>query len=76
MRDDRFVGTVAVEPCLFFERQPQTRPELLVADSRGRAWVSIDPPANLEDVRAVTVTDEPAPASTAPTGATLLDGRF
>jgi anti-sigma-K factor RskA len=45
-------------------------------DPRGRAWVSIEPPANLDDVRAVTVTDEPVRGSTAPTGATLLDGRL
>ena len=45
-------------------------------DSRGRAWVSIDPPANLDDVRAVTVTDEPLRGGTAPTGVTLLDGRL
>jgi anti-sigma-K factor RskA len=45
-------------------------------DTRGRAWVSIDPPANLDDVRAVTVTNEPAPGTTAPTGATLLGGRL
>ena len=44
-------------------------------DTRGRAWVSIEPPANLEDVRAVTVTDEPTPGSAAPTGAALLDGK-
>src|SRR5262249_34217081 len=45
-------------------------------DSRGRAWVSIAPPTNLEDVRTVTVTEEPVPGSTVPTGATLLDGRL
>jgi len=45
-------------------------------DTRGRAWVSIDPPANLDDVRGVTVTNEPAPGSTAPTGAPLLGGRL
>jgi anti-sigma-K factor RskA len=45
-------------------------------DSRGRAWVSIDPPANLEQVRSMTVTEEPVPGSTTPTGATLLDGRL
>ena len=45
-------------------------------DSRGRAWVSIDPPTNLDDTRTVTVTEEPVPGSTVPTGATLLDGRL
>jgi len=45
-------------------------------DSRGRAWVSIDPPTKLEEVREVTVTEEPLPGSAAPTGATLLDGRL
>ena len=45
-------------------------------DAHGRAWVSIDPPASLDDVRSVTVTEETIPGSTAPTGATLLDGRL
>jgi len=45
-------------------------------DTRGRAWVSIDPPANLDDLRTVTVTEEPVPGSAVPTGATLLDGRL
>src|SRR5262249_11454835 len=45
-------------------------------DARGRAWGSIDPPAKLEEVREVTVTEEPLPGSAAPTGATLLDGRL
>ena len=45
-------------------------------DTLGRAWVSIEPPANLDDVRTVTVTEEPLSGSTAPTGATLLDGRL
>ena len=45
-------------------------------DTRGRAWVSIEPPANLDDVRGVTVTNEPAPGSTAPTGVTLVEGRL
>jgi Anti-sigma-K factor rskA, C-terminal/Putative zinc-finger len=45
-------------------------------DARGRAWVSIEPPANLDDLRAVIVTDEPIQGNTAPTGATLLDGRL
>ena len=45
-------------------------------DARGGAWVSIEPPTNLDNVRAVTVTDEPVPGGTAPTSATLLDGRL
>ena len=41
-----------------------------------QVWFTIDPPTNLDDVRTVTVTEEPIPASTVPTGATLLDGRL
>jgi anti-sigma-K factor RskA len=44
-------------------------------DSSGRAWVKVIVPATLHDVRAITVTEEPAPGSGAPTGNELLIAR-
>lgn len=41
-------------------------------NSRGLAWAKITFPVALEDVRAITVTEEPAPGSEAPTGHHLL----
>lgn len=41
-------------------------------DARGRAWATIDVPVSLEDTRAVTVTEEPAPGSAAPSGRQVL----
>lgn len=47
----------------------------LTVDARRRAWVSVEPPASLDDVAAIIVTAEPAPGSGAPTGARVLDAR-
>ena len=44
-------------------------------DARGRAWVSVELPATLDDVREIAVTEEPLPASVAPTGRRLLDAQ-
>jgi hypothetical protein len=44
-------------------------------NDRRRAWVSVEPPASLDDVAAITVTAEPAPGSAAPTGASQLNAR-
>jgi hypothetical protein len=41
-------------------------------DATGRAWVKVAVPATLDDVRAIIVTEEPAPASGTPTGPPLL----
>ncbi len=41
-------------------------------DGRGRAWASVDTPIPLEQVRAISVTEEPAAGSEAPTGTPLL----
>jgi anti-sigma-K factor RskA len=41
-------------------------------DGRGRAWASVDTPIPLEQARAISVTEEPAPGSEAPTGKALL----
>jgi len=41
-------------------------------DTTGRAWVKVAVPATLDDVRAIVVTEEPAPGSAAPTGPPLL----
>ena len=41
-------------------------------DTSGRAWASVDPPPSLDDVRAIMVTEEPAPGSAAPTGGRLV----
>jgi anti-sigma-K factor RskA len=46
-----------------------------MVDSKGRAWASIDPPASLDEVRVIMVTEEPAPGSAAPTGPDLLDAQ-
>ena len=42
-------------------------------DAHGRAWVKVSVPASLDDVRAIGVTEEPAPGSATPTGMHLLD---
>jgi len=42
-------------------------------DASGRAWAKVTVPATLDDVRAIAVTEEPAPGSAAPTGTHLLD---
>lgn len=44
-------------------------------DASGRAWVKVTVPATLDDVRAITVTEEPASGSTTPTGSELLVAR-
>lgn len=44
-------------------------------DDRRRAWVSVEPPASLDDVAAITVTAEPESGSGVPTGARVLDAR-
>ena len=44
-------------------------------DARGVAWAKITIPASLQDVRAISVTEEPAPGSARPTGAELLEGK-
>jgi len=62
---------------LWFERTgapPVTGGAFRVA-ARGLAWVSVAVPVPLEEVRAITVTEEPAPGSAAPTGRRLLDAR-
>lgn len=62
---------------LWFERAgepPVTGGAFRVA-ARGLAWVSVAVPVPLEEVRAITVTEEPAPGSAAPTGRHLLDAR-
>jgi anti-sigma-K factor RskA len=41
-------------------------------DSSGRAWAKVAVPPSLDDVREITVTDEPAPGSATPTGRPLL----
>jgi anti-sigma factor RsiW len=41
-------------------------------DARGRAWATIDVPVSLEETRTVTVTEEPAPGSAAPSGRQVL----
>jgi anti-sigma-K factor RskA len=42
-------------------------------DHSGRAWAKVTVPAPLDDVRAIAVTEEPAPGSATPTGAHVLD---
>ena len=42
-------------------------------DGYGRAWVSVDVPGPLTDVRAIAVTEEPAPRSERPTGQPLVE---
>ena len=44
-------------------------------DARGLAWAKITVPANLEEVRAITVTEEPVAGSVTPTGRPLLEAR-
>jgi anti-sigma-K factor RskA len=42
-------------------------------DSRGLAWAKAGVPASLDEVRAIAVTEEPAPGSVSPTGQQLLE---
>jgi anti-sigma factor RsiW len=42
-------------------------------DRYGRAWVKVAVPASLDGVRAIVITEEPAPGSSNPTGKHLLD---
>ncbi len=44
-------------------------------DGHGRAWASIEPPASLDQVQVIMVTEEPVPGSVAPTGQDLLDAQ-
>jgi len=44
-------------------------------DARGLAWAKVTVPASFDEVRAIAVTEEPAPGSAAPTGRHLLDAR-
>ena len=42
-------------------------------DTRGLAWAKAGVPASLDEVRAIAVTEEPAPGSVSPTGQHLLE---
>jgi anti-sigma factor RsiW len=42
-------------------------------DPRGRAWAKVTVPTSLDDIRAIAVTEEPAPGSATPTGTHVLD---
>ena len=42
-------------------------------DARGLAWAKAGVPASLDEVRAIAVTEEPAPGSVSPTGQHLLE---
>ena len=44
-----------------------------MVDSRGLAWAKAGVPASLDEVRAIAVTEEPAPGSVSPTGQQLLE---
>ena len=44
-------------------------------DARGLAWVKATVPASLDEVRAIAVTEEPAPGSVSPTGHHLLEAK-
>jgi len=44
-------------------------------DTLGRAWVKVAVPAPFDDTRAIAITEETAPGSSAPTGRHLLDAR-
>ena len=44
-------------------------------DASGRAWVKVAPPASLDDIKTILVTEEPASGSPAPTGRDLLVAR-
>jgi anti-sigma factor RsiW len=62
---------------LWFERvgAPAVTGGAFRVAARGLAWVSVAVPLPLEEVRAITVTEEPAPGSAIPTGRRLLDAR-
>jgi len=45
-------------------------------DRSGRAWVSVDVPTPLTDLRATMVTEEPAPRSNIPTGKPLAEAQI
>lgn len=62
---------------LWFARpgQPTVTGGAFRVDARGRAVVAVVIPAPLDDVRAIAVTEEPAPASPRPTGPHLLDAQ-
>jgi anti-sigma-K factor RskA len=44
-------------------------------DTRGLAWVKVTVSANLDEVRTIVVTEEPAPGSASPTGHQLLEAK-
>lgn len=44
-------------------------------DPHGLAWVKAGVPTSLDEVRAIAVTEEPAPGSVSPTGQHLLEAR-
>jgi anti-sigma factor RsiW len=44
-------------------------------DARGVAWAKITIPPSLHDVRAISVTEEPAPGTARPTGDGLVEGK-
>lgn len=44
-------------------------------DARGIGWAAVDVPITIEQTEAITVTEEPASGSPAPTGPTLLESR-
>jgi anti-sigma-K factor RskA len=44
-------------------------------DPSGRAWVKVVPPASLDNVRMIVITEEPASGSMVPTGSELLVAR-
>ena len=48
---------------------------IFTVDARGLAWAKITVPAALEEVRAITVTEEPVAGSVTPTGRPLLEAR-
>ena len=60
---------------LWFLRKaaPPASAATFTVDADGRAWVTVSVPGPLDDTRAIVVTEEPAPASPAPTGPRLLE---
>jgi anti-sigma factor RsiW len=55
--------------------RPPVSAATFTPDDARRAWVPVEPPDSLDDVTAITVTTESAPASDVPTGARVLDAR-
>jgi anti-sigma-K factor RskA len=63
---------------LWFARpgQPTVTGGAFLVDGRGEGIATVTIPAPLDQVRAIAVTEEPAPGSPAPTGEHLLDARL